>query len=53
LKRKVEHKHELKGNESGKGKWPPKRGIPQDECEKENAIPYKRFNIIEKGHREK
>ena len=51
-KRRVEPKRDLKGNEKAKGKWPPKRGIHQDASEKENLIPYKRFNIVEKGHGE-
>jgi len=40
----------LKGNEKVKGKWPPKRGRPQDAGEKENVSPYKKFSTIEKGH---
>jgi len=48
-KRKVEPKHDLKRNEKAKGEWPPNRGRPQDESEKENAVPYKRFNTTEKG----
>ena len=52
-KSKVEHKRDLKGNERFKGKWPPKQGIPQDESEKENIVPYKKFNIVENGHGEK
>jgi len=48
-KRKFEPKCDLKGNEKSKGKWPPKRGRPQDASEKENVVPYKRFNTTEKG----
>ena len=51
-KHKVEPKHDLKRNDKPKGKWPPKRGKPQDASEKENVVPYKRFNTIEKGHGE-
>jgi len=40
----------MKGNEKVKGKWPPNRGRPKDVGEKENVIPYKKFNIVEKGH---
>jgi len=50
---KVEPKHDLKRNEKARGKWPPKRGISQDSSEKENVVPYKRFNTDEKGHGEK
>jgi len=42
----------LKGNEKVKGKWPLKRGRPQDAGEKENVVPYKKFNTFEKGHGE-
>ena len=52
-KQKFESKHELKRNKKGKGKWPPKQGIPQYLSEKEIAVPYKRFNTDEKGHGEK
>ena len=45
-------KHDLKRNEKTKGKWPPKRGRPQDTSEKDNVVPYKRFNTAEKGHGE-
>ena len=48
-KSKVETKHDLKRNEKAKGKWPPKSGRPQDSSERENAVPYKRFNTTEKG----
>lgn len=47
---KVEPKCDMKGNEKVKGKWPPNRGRPKDVGEKENVIPYKKFNIVEKGH---
>lgn len=30
-----------------------KRGIPQDESEKDNAVPYNKFNTAEKGHGDK
>ena len=49
---KIELKHDLKRNEKAKGKWPPKRGRPQDASEKKNAVPYKRYNTIQKGHGE-
>ena len=49
---KFEPKHDLKINEKAKGKWPQKRGRPQDASEKDNAVPYKRFNANEKGHGE-
>ena len=49
---KFEPKHDLKRNDKVKGKWPPKRGRPQDASEKENVFPYKRFNTTEKGHGE-
>ena len=52
-KHKVEPKRDLKINEKYKGKWPPKRGRPKDASEKENEIPYKRFNTAEKGWGEK
>eukprot|EP00253_Pinus_taeda_P005757 PITA_05757 len=51
-KRKVEHKHELKGNGKVKVKWPPKWGRPQDAGEKDNVVSYKNFNKIEKAHGE-
>eukprot|EP00253_Pinus_taeda_P028189 PITA_28189 len=51
-KQKVELKHDLKRSEKAKGKWPPKRGRPQDESEKDNADPYKRFNTTKKGRGE-
>jgi len=51
-KRKVEPKHDLKGNEKVKGKWPPKQGRLQGAREKENLVPYKKFNTVEKGHGE-
>ena len=51
-KHKVEPKHDFKINEKAKGKWPPKRGRPQDASEKYNAVPYKRFNTAKKGHGE-
>ncbi len=34
---KVEPKHDLKRNDKDKGKWPPKRGRPQNASEKDNA----------------
>jgi len=40
----------LKGNEKFKGKWPPKWGRLQETGEKENVVPYKKFNIVEKEH---
>ena len=40
----------MKGSEKVKGKWPLKRGRPQDVGEKENVSPYKKFNVLEKGH---
>ena len=43
----------MKGNEKVKGKWLAKRGRPQDASEKENIVPYKRFNTIEKRHGER
>ena len=43
----------MKRNEKAKGKWPPKRGRPQDASEKENVVPYKRFNATEKEREEK
>ena len=49
-KHKVEPKHDLKINEKFKGKWPPKWGRPQGASEKENMVPYKKFNTVEKGH---
>ena len=49
-KHRVEPKHDLKGNERVKWKWPPKRGKPQDASEKENVSPHKKFNAVEKGH---
>ena len=52
-KHKVEPKYNLKRNDKAKGKWPPKRGRPQHESEKDNAVPYKKFNTAEKGHEEK
>ena len=42
----------MKINEKAKGKWPPKRGRPQDASRKENVVPYKRFNTTEKGNEE-
>lgn len=53
LKCKVEPKHDLKRLDKAKGKFPSKKGRPQDASEKDNAIPYKRFNTAEKGHGEK
>lgn len=50
LKHKAKPKHELKGNDKVKGKWPPKWGRPQDAVEKENVVPYNKFNVVEKGH---
>lgn len=47
---KVEHKCDFKGKEKVKGKWPPKRGRPQDAGEKENVTPYKKFSAVDKGH---
>jgi len=52
LKHKFEPKHDLKTNEKAKRKWPQKRGRPQDVTEKENVVPYKRFNTAEKGRGE-
>ena len=49
-KYKVETKCDFKGNEKAKGRWPPKRKILQDASEKENVVPYKKFNRFEKGH---
>ena len=49
-KPKVDPERDLKGNEKVKGKWPPKRGRPQDASEKENVVIYKKFNAVEKGH---
>ena len=45
---KFEPKHDLKINEKVKGKWPPKRGIPQDVSEKENVVPHKKLSTNEK-----
>jgi len=42
----------LKINDKAKGKFPPKRGIPTYASEKENLIPYKIFNTINKGRGE-
>jgi len=46
----VKTKHDLKRNEILKGKWPTKHGRPHDVGEKENVVPYKKFNAVEKGH---
>eukprot|EP00253_Pinus_taeda_P022770 PITA_22770 len=51
-KRKSKPKHDLKRNDKGKGKWPPKRGRREDASEKDNIVPYKRFNATDKGHEE-
>jgi len=45
-KHKAEPKHGFKGNEKFKGKWPPKWGRHQDVDEKENVVPYKKFNAV-------
>ena len=50
LKCKTESKQGWKGNGKTKVKWPLKRKIPQDAGEKENSVPYKKFNAIEKGY---
>ena len=42
----------MKGNGKFKGKWSLKGEIPGDVSEKENVVPYKNFNIVEKGHGE-
>jgi len=42
----------LKGNEKARGKFPPNKGRPQDVAEKENTVPYERFNTVEKGRGE-
>jgi len=39
LKRNFDPKHDWKGNEKAKGKWPLKQEIPQDVGEKENVVP--------------
>jgi len=49
---KVEPNHDLKINDKSKGKFPQKRGIPTDASEKENLIPYKIVNTINKGRGE-
>ena len=49
-KRKVELKNELKGNEKVKGKQPLKWGRPWDASDKGNVVPYKKFDVVEKGH---
>lgn len=48
-KYKFEPKHDLKINDKAEGNQPPTRGRPKYENEKENIVPYKRFNTTDKG----
>ena len=47
---KSEPKHDWKGNEKAKGKWPLKQEKPQDAGEKENVASYNMSSATEKGH---
>lgn len=47
---KVVPKHDLKRIKNAKGKWTLKQGRPEDESGKDNAVPYRGFNTVEKGH---
>ena len=47
-KHKLEPKHDWKGNEKAKGKWPKKQGRSQDASDKESVAPHKKFNAAEK-----
>lgn len=33
-----------------KVKWPKKGGRSQDACDKDNVVPHKKFNVVERGY---
>lgn len=41
---KIESQQVWKGKDKSKGKWQPKRTRPWDASEKDNVVPYKKFN---------
>lgn len=46
----TELKRDWKGNYKTKGRLPSKRARHQDVGENKNVAPYKKFNVVEKGH---
>lgn len=49
-KQKPEFKHDQKGNEKSKRKWPERWGRSQDVGEKEIVAPHNKFNAAERGN---
>jgi len=51
--RKTKRHQGWKEKDKTKGKWPSKQIRPQDVGEKKNFVPYKKFNVLGKGHESK